>query len=257
MHGTLVSTEEVMWMLADCEKTAQQVKGGAHLYELYGAPSIVHILVECFPQKVAEFRWPMQNEHTSVCMQSKQHSQLACLLLSQWPAGLLTNLIPTPKKAFTEKNYNYVSFSGRQSQWLTVSTGFQTFRQHKRPYLCRVTPRRYPSHHSSPSGRMHEGGRLRLGYFQQHSHGIHLVVRGLDLCQLYQGHPQGPDISLVVVRSVFGGFAHDHFRGHPGGGAKNREDWRVSSLPSICICGKGKEPVTACAILWQLSCWHE
>lgn len=65
---------------------------------------------------------------------------------------------------------------------------------------------------------MHEGGRFRLGYFQQHSHGIHLVVRGLDLCQLYQGHPQGPDVGLVVVRAVFGGFAHDHFRGHPGGG---------------------------------------
>lgn len=62
---------------------------------------------------------------------------------------------------------------------------------------------------------MHEGGRFGLGYFQQHSHGIHLVVRGLNLCQLYQGHPEGPDVGLVVIRTVFGSFAHDHFRCHP------------------------------------------
>lgn len=79
---------------------------------------------------------------------------------------------------------------------------------------------------------MHEGGRLRLGYFQQHSHGIHLVVRGLDLCQLNQGHPQGPDVGLVVVRSVFGGFAHDHFRGHPGG-----EGAQIGRVGKLALCG--------------------
>lgn len=98
---------------------------------------------------------------------------------------------------------------------------------------------------------MHEGGRFRLGYFQQHSHGIHLVIRRLNLCQLYQGHPQGPDVGLVVVWSVFGGFAHDHFRGHPG-----RDGWTVVKL-ALCylfalelkIVIKKKELATACAVL--------
>lgn len=62
---------------------------------------------------------------------------------------------------------------------------------------------------------MHECGRLGLGYFQQHSHGIHLVVGWLNLCQLYQGNPKGPDVSLVVIGTVFGRFAHHHLWGHP------------------------------------------
>lgn len=67
----------------------------------------------------------------------------------------------------------------------------------------------------SPARGMHERGRLGLGYFQQHSHGIHLVIWWLNLRQLYQGYPKGPDVGLVVVRTVFGSFAHDHLWGHP------------------------------------------
>lgn len=62
---------------------------------------------------------------------------------------------------------------------------------------------------------MHECGGLGLGYFQQHSHGIHLVVGWLNLCQLYQGYPEGPDVGLKVVRTVLGSFAHYHLWGHP------------------------------------------
>ena len=62
---------------------------------------------------------------------------------------------------------------------------------------------------------MHERRWLRLGYFQQHSHGIHLVVWWLNLRQLYQGDSEGPDVGLVVVWTVFGSFAHYHFWGHP------------------------------------------
>lgn len=62
---------------------------------------------------------------------------------------------------------------------------------------------------------MHKRGGLGLGYFQQHSHGIHLMVWWLNLGQLYQGYPEGPDVGLVVVWTVFGSFTHDHFWGHP------------------------------------------
>lgn len=65
---------------------------------------------------------------------------------------------------------------------------------------------------------MHECGWLRLGYFQQHSHGVHLVVGRLDLRQLDQGYAEGPDVGLEVVRTVLGSFAHHHLWGHP---AKN------------------------------------
>lgn len=67
----------------------------------------------------------------------------------------------------------------------------------------------------SPARGMHECGRLGLGYFQQHSHGIHLVVGWLNLRQLYQGYSEGPDVSLVVVWTVLGCFAHYHLWGHP------------------------------------------
>lgn len=66
-----------------------------------------------------------------------------------------------------------------------------------------------------PARGMHESGRLGLGYFQQHSHGIHLVVGWLNLSQLYQGHPEGPDIGLVVIWTVLGCFAHYNLWGHP------------------------------------------
>lgn len=66
-----------------------------------------------------------------------------------------------------------------------------------------------------PARGMHECGRLGLGYFQQHSHGIHLVVGWLNLRQLYQGYPERPDVGLVVVRTILGSFTHDHLWGHP------------------------------------------
>ncbi len=69
----------------------------------------------------------------------------------------------------------------------------------------------------SPARGMHECRRLGLGYFQQHSHGIHLVVGWLNLSQLNQGYPEGPDICLVVVWTVLGCLAHHHLWSHPAG----------------------------------------
>lgn len=46
----------------------------AHLHELHGVPSIVQILVERFPQKVVEFRRPLQNEHKTISLQAQYKS---------------------------------------------------------------------------------------------------------------------------------------------------------------------------------------
>lgn len=80
----------------------------------------------------------------------------------------------------------------------------------------------YHQHFILPARGMHECGRLGLGYFQQHSHGIHLVVGWLNLRQLYQGNPEGPDVGLVVVWTVLRSFTHYHLWGHP---AKIRSQW--------------------------------
>lgn len=42
------------------------------------------------------------------------------------------------------------------------------------------------------------------------------MVWRLNLCHLDQGDPEGPDVSLVVVRTVLGCLAHHHLWSHPG-----------------------------------------
>lgn len=79
----------------------------------------------------------------------------------------------------------------------------------------------YPHSFISPARRMHKCRRLRLGYFQQHPHGIHLMVGRLDLRQLDQGYPQGPDVCFVIVRTVLRSFTHHHLWGHP----KTKHEW--------------------------------
>lgn len=100
---------------------------------------------------------------------------------------------------------NSASFHTLNSQHVLISNA-ETFHCHFSSYHQRAI---------SPARGMHERGRLGLGYFQQHSHGIHLVVGWLDLRQLYQGYPEGPDVSLIVVWTVLGCFAHYHLWGHP------------------------------------------
>lgn len=68
---------------------------------------------------------------------------------------------------------------------------------------------------ASPFVWLLQRGRLRLGDFQQHPHGVEFMVRGFDLGQLDQSDSQGPDIGLVVVRSVLHRLTHHHLRGHP------------------------------------------
>lgn len=68
----------------------------------------------------------------------------------------------------------------------------------------------------SPTWRLHQGRRISLCYFQQDSHGVHLVIGRLNLCQLNQGDPKRPDVSLVVIRTVLGRLAHHHLWSHPG-----------------------------------------
>lgn len=41
------------------------------------------------------------------------------------------------------------------------------------------------------------------------------MVGWFNLCQLDEGYPEGPDVCLVVIRTVFGRFAHHHLWGHP------------------------------------------
>lgn len=67
----------------------------------------------------------------------------------------------------------------------------------------------------SPFVRLLQSGWIRFGNLQQHPHGIELVVRWFDLGELDQSDSQGPDISFVVIRSIFHGFTHHHLRGHP------------------------------------------
>lgn len=75
---------------------------------------------------------------------------------------------------------------------------------------------RFISNVSSPFVWLLQSGRLRLGDLQQHPHGVELVVRRFDLGELDQSDSQGPDIGLVVIRSVLHGLTHHHLRGHPG-----------------------------------------
>jgi len=39
--------------------------------------------------------------------------------------------------------------------------------------------------------------RVSFRYFEQHSHGVHVMVRGLHLCQFYECNASRPDISLT------------------------------------------------------------
>ena len=67
-----------------------------------------------------------------------------------------------------------------------------------------------------PLGRLFQGGWVGLGDLEQDPHGVELVVGGLDLGHLDQGDPQGPNVCLVVVRSILHGLTHHHLWGHPG-----------------------------------------
>lgn len=86
-------------MLAYCEITANKyhhsTSRAAHLHELHGAPSIVHILVERFPQKVVEFRRPLQNKHKTVSLRARRESARSRLLLSECTASSSLNLALT------------------------------------------------------------------------------------------------------------------------------------------------------------------
>lgn len=64
-------------------------------------------------------------------------------------------------------------------------------------------------------GCMRVGGSIWLGYFQKDSHGVHLMIGRLNLRELNQSDSEGPDISLVVIRTVLGRFTHHHFWSHP------------------------------------------
>lgn len=43
--------------------------------------------------------------------------------------------------------------------------------------------------------------RVSFRYFEQHSHGVHIMVRGLHLCQFYECNASRPDISLTKKKS--------------------------------------------------------
>lgn len=68
---------------------------------------------------------------------------------------------------------------------------------------------------SSPFVWLLQGGRFWLGDLQQHPHGVELMVRGFNLGELDQSDSQRPDISLVVIWSIFHCLTHYHFWGHP------------------------------------------
>lgn len=104
----------------------------------------------------------------------------------------------------------------RQSEDL-CKTNVQSFK----PVISRLLPLRSwqddrALRYDSPAWRLHQGWRIRFGYFQQDSHWVHLVIGRLNLCQLNQGDPEGPDVSLVVIWTVLGRLAHHHLWSHPG-----------------------------------------
>ena len=76
-----------------------------------------------------------------------------------------------------------------------------------------------------------QGGRVRLGDFEQHTHGVHVVVGRAHLGQLDERNAQRPDVRLVVVGAVTDILAQHNLGRHP----VRRADERVALLVLLLV----------------------